>query len=228
MVAAGVVDAVGSAVSAFRLGDRLYAFTRTRFGCHAEQVCVPADGVVGPMPSNATWVEAAAVPYGGLMALHFLRRGRLRAGEQVMVYGASGAVGTAAVQLATHFGAQVTGVCGPKNGSLVRSLGADDIVDYTREDLGARGPRYDLVLDAVGKASKRKAAAAMAPRGRFTSVNHGTPRFTADQLSELTAFYEAGGLRSVIDRVYPLDGVVDAHRHVETGHKTGDVVLTLE
>ena len=203
LLAAGDVDAVGPGTTGFEPGDRVYAFTRTRFGCHAEYVCVPADGVIAAMPGNASYLDAAAVPYGGLMAQHFLRRGRTGPGKRVMVYGASCAVGTSAVQLATHLGATVTGVCGPTNADLVRSLGAVAVVDYTRTDVATLGAVFDVVLDAVGRTSRRSTAAASAPGGRFVSVNQGTPVFTQHDLVELTRLFESGALRPVVDRRSP-------------------------
>lgn len=228
LLAAGDVEAVGASTTGFKPGDRVYAFTRTRFGCHAEYVCVSADSVIAAMPGNASYLDAAAVPYGGLMAQHFLRRGQLRAGERVMIYGASGAVGTSAVQLATHLGATVTGACGPSNANLVRSLGAVAVIDYTTTDVATLGAVFDLVLDAVGKTSKRKTAGALAPGGRFVSVNQGTPKFTHRELTELTHLYESGALRPVVDRVYSVDDIVSAHRYVEAGHKRGNVLVTFD
>lgn len=228
LVAAGQIASVGGQVTRFRVGERVYAFTGTRFGCHAEYVCVASDGVIAPAPVNASDVEAAAVPYGGLLAMHFLRRANVRSGQRVMIYGASGAVGTAAVQLATHLGAAVTGVCGPTNLELVRRLGAVEVMDYTTSDIAGRGPAFDVVLDAVGKTSRSKVAGALAPAGRFISVNGGTPKFTAVHLAELTRLYEIGVLEPVIDRVYPLAEIIDSHRYVETGHKRGNVLVTLD
>ena len=228
LLAAGDVDAVGADVRNFRPGDRVYAFTGTRFRCHAEYVCVPADGVLALMPGDASYVDAAAVPYGGLMGSHFLRRAAVRPGERVLVNGASGAVGTSAVQLASHLGAVVTGVCGPTNADLVKSLGAVDVIDYTTSELGSRGAVFDLVLDAVGKTSRAKAAAATAPGGRFVSVNNGTPKFSGNELARLTGLCEAGALRPVVDRVYPLEEIAEAHRYVETGHKRGNVIVTID
>lgn len=227
MVLAGEVEAAGQAVSGFRRGDRVFGQTMMRFGTYAEFTCVPQGSALAPMPSQATYEEAAAIPYGGLLALHFLQA-KLRKGQRVAVYGASGAVGTTAVQLAKHFGTEVTGVCGPTNLDLVRSLGADAIVDYTREDFAERAASYDLIFDAVGKTSKSKCRKALAPGGLFVSVNgKGNLKPPVRDLVLLKELVETGRLKAVIDRCYPLEQIVEAHRYVEQGHKKGNVILTL-
>ena len=227
MVLAGEVEAVGQAVSLFRPGDRVSGQTMMRFGTYAEFTCVPQSSALAPMPSQATYEEAAAIPYGGLLALHFLQA-KLRRGQRVLVYGASGAVGTAAVQLARHFGAEITGVCGPTNLDLVRTLGADAVVDYTRDDFAERVERYDLIFDAVGKTSKAKCRKALAPDGAFVSVNgKGNIKPPTRDLVFLNELVEAGRLKAVIDRCYPLEQIVEAHRYVEHGHKKGNVIITI-
>jgi NADPH:quinone reductase-like Zn-dependent oxidoreductase len=227
MVLAGEVEAVGDAVSGFRPGDRVFGQTMMRFGTYAEYTCVPQGSALAPMPSRATYEEAAAIPYGGLLALHFLQA-RLRKGRRVLVYGASGAVGTTAVQLARHFGAEVTGVCGPTNLDLVRSLGAHAVVDYTRDDFTGQSERYDLIFDAVGRASKSRCMRTLTPGGAFVSVNgRGNLKPPARDLTFLRELFEAGQLKAVIDRCYPLERIVEAHRYVEQGHKKGNVVLTI-
>jgi NADPH:quinone reductase-like Zn-dependent oxidoreductase len=232
---AGEIEAVGKAVKRFAVGDRVYGYSGMRFGGNAEYVCLKETGglLTGglvPAPSNLGFAEAAAIPYGGLMALHFLRRGDVQSGQRVLIYGASGAVGTAAVQLARHFGADVTGVCSTANLELVRSLGAERVLDYTREN--DPGGRYDLVLDAVGvrKTSPLKQACrdALVPGGRYRSVDRGMPRMTASGLQVLRELVEAGALKPVIDRRYPLERVAEAHRYVEQGHKRGNVVITVQ
>jgi len=231
---AGEIDAVGNAVKQFTVGDRVYGYSGMRFGGCAEYVCLKETGslVTGglvPAPSNLGFAEAAAIPYGGLMALHFLRAAAVRSGQRVLIYGASGAVGTAAVQLARHFGAEVTGVCSTANLELVKSLGAERVLDYTRED--DPGGHYDLVFDAVGlrKTSALKQAChdALVPGGKYRSVDRGLPRMTASGLQVLRELAEAGALKPVIDREYPLERVAEAHRYVELGHKRGNVVITV-
>lgn len=231
---AGEIEAVGKAVKRFAVGDRVYGYSGMRFGGYAEYVCLKETGslITGglvPAPSNLSFAEAAAIPYGGLMALHFLRTAKVRSGQRVLIYGASGAVGTAAVQLARAFGAEVTGVCSTANLELVRSLGAERVIDYTKED--SPGARYDLVLDAVGvrKTSALKEACrnALVPGGKYSSVDRGMPRMTASRLQVLSEIVEAGKLKPVIDRRYPLEQVAEAHRYVEQGHKRGNVVITV-
>lgn len=231
---AGEIEAVGKAVKRFSVGDRVYGYSGMRFGGYAEYVCLKETGglLTGglvPAPANLSFAEAAAIPYGGLMALHFLRRAEVQKGQRVLIYGASGAVGTAAVQLARHFGAEVTGVCSTANLELVRSLGAERVLDYTRED--DPGGRYDLVFDAVGlrKTSPLKLACrdALVPGGKYRSVDRGAPRMEASGLRVLRELAEAGALKPVIDREYPLERVAEAHRYVEQGHKRGNVVITV-
>jgi alcohol dehydrogenase len=231
MVLAGDVESVGRNVGAFKEGDQVFGLSRWAFGTYAEQVCWSADSLLAPRPTNLSYEEAAALPYGGLLAMHCLRKAKLRPGQRVLVYGASGAIGTSAVQLARHFGAVVTGVCSTTNLKLVESLGAEAVLDYTREDFTSRGERYDLVFDAVGK---RKSAGAMRDAGRVLtasgtciSIDDDLPRPTRQDLDLLKRLAEAGALKPVIDRRYRLEEIVEAHRYVELGHKKGNVVVTV-
>jgi NADPH:quinone reductase-like Zn-dependent oxidoreductase len=231
MILSGEVVEAGRSITQFRPGDRVWAFTKLRFGAYAEYTCLKEDSSVAIGPANVTHDEAAAIAYGGLMALQYLRRGGVRNGQRVLVYGASGAAGTAAVQLARHAGADVTGVCGPGNLELVASLGAVAVLDYTAVEAPPDGATYDLVLDAVGKrrSSPLKVACrqAVAPGGAYVSVDDGTPGFAAADLAILAELVESGAIRAVIDRVYPLDQIAEAHRYVETDHKRGNVVITM-
>jgi NADPH:quinone reductase-like Zn-dependent oxidoreductase len=231
MVLSGEVDAVGPGATSFEVGQPVFGFNRHRFGTYAQYVCWPEDGLLATRPANLTDEEAAAIPYGGLLALHFLRRAEVRAGQRVLVYGASGAVGTSAVQLARHFGAQVTGVCSTANADLVASLGASTVVDYTREDFTNGATRYDLIFDAVGKrksaASLRRCRQVLAPGGACVSVDDGTPKLRRDDLVLLGELATKGEIRPVIDRTYALDDIVEAHRYVDTGHKRGNVAITV-
>jgi len=231
MVLSGEVDAVGPDARSFEVGDRVFGFDRHRFGTYAQYVCWPEDGLLATRPANLTDDEAAAIPYGGLLALHFLRKADVRAGQRVLIYGASGAVGASAVQLARHFGAEVTGVCSTANLDLVASLGATTVIDYTREVFTDRAERYDLVFDAVGKrksaAALRRCREVLAPGGAFVSVDDGTPKLRRDDLVLLGELATKGGIRPVIDRTYALDDIVDAHRYVDDGHKRGNVVITV-
>ena len=231
MVLSGEVDSVGPDASSFEVGERVFGFNQRRFGTYAQYVCWPEDGLLATRPANLTDDEAAAIPYGGLLALHFLRRADVRAGQRVLIYGASGAVGTSAVQLARHVGAQVTGVCSTSNVDLVASLGATTVIDYTREDFTDRAECYDLVLDAVGKrksaASLRRCRQVLAPGGVCVSVDDGKPKLRREDLVLLGELATKGEIRPVIDRTYALDDIVEAHRYVDHGHKRGNVVVAV-
>ena len=231
MVMSGEVDSVGPGVRSFAVGDHVFGFDRRRFGTYAQYVCWPQDGLLVPRPADLTDEAAAAIAYGGLLARHFLRRAHVRAGNKVLIYGASGAVGTSAVQLARHLGAEVTGVCSTANLDLVASLGASTVIDYTTRDFTAGAERYDLIFDAVGK---RKSATALrqsrhmlAAGGACLSVDDGTPKLRRDDLVALGELARTGELRPVIDRSYTLDHIIDAHTYVDGGHKRGNVVITV-
>jgi len=230
MVLAGDVASVGDEVTGFEPGDQVYGFDRFGFGAYAESKCMSARGLLAPKPNDVSYEEAAAIPYGGLLALHYLKQATIGDGQKVLVYGASGAVGTSAVQLARHFGANVTGVCSTANLALVGSLGASSVIDYTREDFLARGDRYDLILDAVPvvhRTLRLRGTGGLTPTGKYISVSAGSPKLHIEDLTLLTELTEAGRLRPVIDRTYPLERIVEAHRYVDTGHKKGNVVITV-
>jgi NADPH:quinone reductase-like Zn-dependent oxidoreductase len=231
MVLSGVVDAVGADVRTFEVGDWVFGFNKSLFGTYAQYVCWPEDGLLAPRPANLTNEESAAIPYGGLLALHFLRKAGVRAGQSVLVFGASGAVGTSAVQLARHLGAEVTGVCSAANVDLVKSLGATRVVDYTVEDFTDGAGRYDLIFDAVGKSKSasalRTCRKVLAPGGVRISVDDGTPDLRREDLVLLGELAARGEIRPVIDRTYALDDMVDAHRYVDKGHKRGNVVVSV-
>lgn len=231
MELAGEVEAIGCQVTRFQPGDPVFASTlAVDFGGHAEYKCLPENGVLALKPAVLTFGEAAAVVGGGMTALRCLEKGCLQPGQKILIYGASGAVGTNAVQLASrHFGAEVTGVCSGANLALVRSLGAGHVIDYTRQDFTQNGATYDVVLDAVGKLAPAQGKAALKPGGVYLNVhaNSGGDE-KPETLLLIKELIEAGKLRPVIDRVYPLEQIVEAHRYVEQGHKKGNVVITVE
>lgn len=231
VVLAGEVEAVGRACSRFEVGDRVFGYTGLRFGAHADYACLPEGGVLARMPAGLAYADAAAIVYGGLLALHFLTKAGLRAGQRVLVYGASGAIGSAAVQLARARGARVSGVCGPTNIEPVRSLGAAQVIDYTADDTLPDDERYDIVFYAVGRAKtlplKEHARRALTAGGTYVSVDDGTPATTRAQLDTLVDLVSQGEFEAVIDRSYPLEETDEANRYVETGHKRGNVVLAV-
>ncbi len=239
---AGEVEAVGKDIERFKVGDQVFG---GGVSTYAEYTCVLGEGLRALKPANMTFEEAAAVPFGALSSLHFLRKGDIQRGQRVLIYGASGALGTAAVQLAKYFGAEVTGVCSTANLDLVKSLGADHVIDYTKEDF-TKPATYDLIFDTVGKSSffssmkslKRggvyASAVAVAPilRKLWASMTGkrvigGIAKETTEDLLFLKELIEAGKLKSVIDRSYPLEQIAEAHSYVERGHKKGNVVITV-
>jgi NADPH:quinone reductase-like Zn-dependent oxidoreductase len=228
LVLAGEVESVGRDVKLFKPGDQVYGFTAFRFGAYAEYKCLPETAVLALKPSNTTYEGAAAVPYGGLLALYFLKSASIQSRQRVLVYGASGSIGTCAVQLAKYFGAEVTGVCSTANLDLVKSLGADAVIDYTQEDFTQNGVRYDLIFNAVGtRKAKLQAQGSLTPGGRHITVDDSSPKMRAEDLVFLKELVEGGRLRPVIDRSYPLEQIVDAHRYVDKGHKKGNVVIVV-
>ena len=221
---AGVIEIAGKRVSRFEVGDRVFGSTGKRGGAHAEYICQPQDGMLVTMPASASFEQAAAVPIGANTALVILRKAGILKERKVLVYGASGSVGTYAVQLARHFEAEVTGVCSTPNLELVESLSGQQALDYTKVDFTQTGERYDVIFDAVGKLSPQAAQAALHKDGKFLTVNSPTSEKTED-LHFLKELVEAGELKPVIDRTYPLEAIREAHAYVDLGHKRGNVVI---
>jgi NADPH:quinone reductase-like Zn-dependent oxidoreductase len=247
---AGEIELTGKGVQKFKQGDKVFGSTEFDFGTYAEFICISEDRVLAPMPSNIKYEEAAVVPFGALTSLHFLKKGKIKEGQNVLIYGASGSLGTAGVQLAHYFGAEVTGVCSTVNIDLVKSLGADKVIDYTRERLSDSKESYDIIYDAVGKSPfsdcikslkddgyyLRSVHMGLLPiaRGWWTKMTSskkivgGISIERKEDLIFLTRLIESGNYRSVIDRVYPMEKITEAHRYVEGGHKKGNVVITIK
>lgn len=236
MELAGEVEAVGESVTRFKPGDQVFGFTGFGYGAYAEYKCMAEEGrgtrsgIVAIKPVNLSYEEAAALPGGGITALKVLGKAEIQAGSKVLIYGASGSVGTYAIQLAREAGAEVTGVCSTANLELVRTLGAEKVIDYTQEDFTQSGETYDVIFDAVDKLPLSRAQAALKEGGVYLNVARDSGSggdLSADDLDTLRELCEAGSLRPVIDRVYPMEQIVEAHRYVESGHKVGHVVISV-
>jgi len=247
---AGVVEEIGSEVTEFKPGDHVFGVNSGRFGAHAEYMCMRASGPLTTMPTGTSFDEAASMCDGAIIALAAIRRANLQSGQRILIYGASGAIGTAAIQLAKHFGAHVTAVCSTPNVDLARSLGADEVIDYLNEDFTKNGLTYEVIFDAVGKHSFRRCRRSLAPGGTYAETDLGfmwhvpllalatrmigsktvtlpVPKYTKADVELLKQLIEAGEYRAVIDRRYPLDDLIDATKYVETGQKVGNVVINV-
>lgn len=225
---AGKIVEIGEGVSLFDVGDEIFAMTGMRFGGHAQYAVLSEKGCMGLKPKTATYEEAAVLPFGGTAAIHFLQKAGIKKGQQVMIYGASGAVGTAAVQIAKYLGASVTAVCSSQHVETLQSIGADEVIDYKKQDYKKQSKQYDLIFDAIGKIKKNDVDSLLKPSGTFTSVaGHGVASEKKEFLDLLVQMYDEGKLNAVIDRTFSLEEIVLAHRYVDQGSKTGNVAITI-
>lgn len=224
----GEIEDIGTDVTQFKKGDQVFALTELNLGGYAEYTCVHKSGLIALKPTNVTYEEAAVIPFGGTSALHFLRKGQIKKGQRVLIYGASGSVGTAAIQLAKYFGATVTAICSSSNFDLVTTLGADNIIDYMKEDFTKQGEHYDIIFDAVGKYKKSLCTDALMPNGKYVSVNGMMAKVSKEDMNLLKQLAETEKLKPVIDRTYRLEEIAEAHIYVEKGHKKGNVSIILK
>lgn len=248
VVVAGEVEAVGKQVTKFKVGDKVFGTTGMSFGAHAQYQCISEEGTLALLPAQMSYEAAAAIPFGGTAAIHFLRKADLQKGQKILIYGASGAIGTMAIQLAKARGAEVTAVCSGRNAEMVKSLGADKVIDYTQEDFSAQGIQYDVIFETVGKsaftklkkACKKRGVILMASAGMgmmlrgalaslFSSkkVISGVIKETAEDMNYFRKLIEAGKLKAVVDKVYPLDEIALAHAYVDKGRKRGNVIIRM-
>jgi NADPH:quinone reductase-like Zn-dependent oxidoreductase len=247
-VLSGEIEALGKDVERFKIGDKVFGSTDMRFGAYAEYICMPENATIAFKPNNLTHIEAAVIPFGGTTALHFLQKATIKPGQKMLIVGASGAVGSAAVQLAKFFGATVTGVCSTENIDLVKSLGADKVIDYTKEDFTQNGETYDVIFDTVKTISVSRSLKSLNKKGMMilsaagisemlkgfwismtsdTEILTGVIKITVENMNFLKELIEVGKLKPVIDKIYPLEQMAEAHAYVEKGHKKGNVAITI-
>lgn len=245
---AGEVEAIGKAVTRFKPGDPVFGYLGPSMGAYAEYCCVPENGTIAIKPAHITYEQAAVVPYGAIMALSLLRKADLQPGQKVLINGASGGIGSAAVQIARHLGAEVSGVCGTPRVDFVKSLGADKVIDYTREDFTQNGETYDLIFDILGKSSFSRCKKSLKQNGHYLLASFKMKQLlqmlwtsrlggqrvicaiapgSQEDLLSVKELVEAGQIEAIIDRCYPMEQIADAHRYVEAGHKRANVVITL-
>jgi NADPH:quinone reductase-like Zn-dependent oxidoreductase len=246
---AGEIEAIGKDVKLFKIGDKVFGQAGLTLGTYADYICLPETGTIGLKPSGLSFEEATAIPFGGDTALHFLKAGNIRSGLKVLIYGASGSIGTAAIQIAKSFGAEVTGVCSHENATLIKSLRADNVIDYTQEDFTKNGQTYDIIFDTLGKSPFSGSVKSLKPNGIYLRAVHmalssiiqglwttmtstkkvigGIATEKKENLLFLKELIEAGKLKPVIDKYFPFEQIVEAHKYVDKGHKKGNVVITL-
>ena len=236
MVTSGIVARKGKDVTLFEVGDEVFAYgsispTKLRFGSYAEYICLPENWNLALKPTNLSFEEAAAIPYGGLLASHLLKKTSINKGDKVLIYGASGSIGTMAIQLAKLMGAHITSVCSTRNFELVKILGSDKMIDYTLENAEKQLERYKYVIDAVGNSKssrlKEMSKKALTPNGNYISIDHGTPLTPKEAFFNLKTLAEQKKIKPVIDSIYPLEKMAEAHKYVELGHKRGNVIITI-
>ncbi len=246
---AGEIEEIGKDVKKFRKGDQVFARTGFSLGAYAEYICLSEKGVLAKKPASMAYEDAATVPLGGIEALHFLKKANIQSGQKVLINGASGSIGTIGVQLAKYYGAEVTGVCSTGNLEMVRSIGADHVIDYTQEDFTKNGEIYDVIFDIVGKSSYSRSLNSLNEEGRYLLANPGLTQMIRGRMTSLRSnkkvitgsatgkyedliflkeLIEAGKIRAVIDKHYPLEKTSEAHKYVEKGHKMGNVVINIE
>ncbi|MCB0685568.1 MAG: NAD(P)-dependent alcohol dehydrogenase [Saprospiraceae bacterium] len=236
MVTSGIVERKGKDVRSFNVGDNVFAFgsvspVNRRFGSYSEYICLPEDWNLALKPANLTFEEAAAIPYGGLLATHLLSKMSINRGDKVLIYGASGSIGTMLIQLAKNAGADITGVCSSRNFDLVKSLGCDQVIDYTLTNAESKLETYQYVIDTVGNSKssllKERSKKALTSNGKYISIDQGTPSTPRQSFRLLKTLSEQEIIRPIIDRVFPLEKIVDAHKYVEMGHKRGSVIIAI-
>ena len=248
VVFAGEIEAIGTSVSNYKIGDQVFGSSGMIFGAHAEYVSVPEDAVLALKPSNMTYEEAASIPFGATASMHFLRIANIQQGQKVLIYGASGALGTMAIQLAKNYGAEITAVCSTANVELTKSLGADHVIDYTLEDFARNGKKYDVVFDTIGKISLKKGLKSLSDNGHLLlasagigtmiggsiksmfikkKIVSGVIKETVKDMNFFKQLIEQGSLKAVIDRTYPLEKIAEAHAYVDKGHKKGNVIIAI-
>ncbi len=236
LVLAGEIEAIGSEIKRFKVGDQVYGLTGFGLGAYAEYTCMKETdstyGCLALKPANISYEEATVAAYGGLLAFQYIDKGNIRAGQNVLIYGASGTSGTTAIQYAKYLGAKVTAVCSTANLELVKSLGADTLIDYTKEDTLSPGTTFDFILDAVGRkktsALKKACKSALAQGGLYVSIDDGNLLLESERLETIKQLVEAGHIKTIIDKCYPLEEIVEAHRYVGLGHKKGGVAISIQ